>query len=136
LPGTTLLAGLADGYYKDSLGAVHILTLHATDFGLLTSGAGQKPSGEPLAFGYTVPATVSAGGKLAVALVSTRSGGLEVTLSRGGRKVASWHANLPAASKNLTLRLPKTAVPGAYRLQLTASAGSAHVSHIAATRLT
>jgi hypothetical protein len=129
LPGSTLLAGLTDGYYKDSLGALHILTLHATDFGLLTATAGKAAAPEPLSLGYSIPARIKAGGNLRAEVLATRAGALTVTVTHGGKTLATGHARLTTAAKTLSLPLPVTAKPGVYELRLAISAGPDRVSH-------
>src|SRR4029077_7384835 len=39
LTGTTLPAGYPDCWFRDATGSVHLLTLHATDFGTLAAGS-------------------------------------------------------------------------------------------------
>jgi hypothetical protein len=135
LPGSTLLDGLADGYYKDSLGTVHILTLHATDFGLLTSTAGKAAGPEPPALGYSVPVRITAGGKLRAEVLAASGGALTVTLMHRGRALSTWRAKLGAAPRTLSLPVPAPAKPGAYTLELALSAAGTRVAHHIAVHL-
>jgi hypothetical protein len=135
LPGSVLLDGLTDGYYKDSLGTVHILTLHATDFGLLTTTAGKAAVPERLALGYSVPARITVGGKLRAEILATGEGELTVTLTQGGKTIATWHTKLGPAAKTLALPLPVTAKTGRYRLELALSGARNRVAHGTAVRL-
>jgi hypothetical protein len=120
---------LTDGYYKDSLGALHILTLHATDFGLLTTPAGKAAAPEPLSLGYSIPARIKAGGNLRGEVLATRAGALTITLTHGGKTLATRHAELTTAPKTLSIPLPVTARAGVYKLKLAISAGPDHVAH-------
>jgi hypothetical protein len=99
-----LLPGLEDGYYRDSQGALHILTRHATIFGLLSSGTGLKPAQEPVAFGLRV---TPARGKLSILVVPTRGGKLTVELRTAGKTVGSMNRTVPAAPR--TFQLPVAA---------------------------
>ncbi|HEX4518353.1 MAG TPA: hypothetical protein VH063_02110 [Gaiellaceae bacterium] len=135
LPAATLPTGLADGWYRDSLGNLHIFTLHATIFGLLKTGTGLKASAEPLAFGYSVAAKPLVAGRVTVTLTPTRAATFTLALARSGHRVAVWRKKLTAAPRTLSLAVPRTARPGAYRLSLRASAAGKHVAHSASVRI-
>lgn len=47
LGSSTLPSGLSDGWYRDSFGNLHVLTLHTATFGLLASGTGLKQPRKP-----------------------------------------------------------------------------------------
>jgi hypothetical protein len=98
---SSLLSGLGDGYYRDSQGALHILTRHATIFGLLSSGTGLKPAQEPLALGFRL---TPAHGKLSILVEATRGGKLTVELRKSGKTVGSLSRTVPAAPR--TFQLP------------------------------
>jgi hypothetical protein len=131
LGSASLLTGLTDGYYRDSEGALHILTLHATIFGLLRSGTGLKAVPEPLALGYRISASLPlTARKLPVDVEGTHAGVLTVRLTRAGRDVASWRRTLTAAPHALELPLPAALhAAGRYAIVLSLAAGGAHVTH-------
>ncbi len=131
LGSSSLLTGLTDGWYRDRQGDLHILSLHATIFGLLSKGTGVTAGQEPAALGYQVARKLPRGGATLSLLVQpTRAGALTVTLTRKGRTLASWHRSLPAASRLLKLTLPRAAsTAGADRLSLVLKAGGKVVTH-------
>jgi hypothetical protein len=137
LPGSTLLPGLADGYYKDSLGAVHILTLHATVFALLEPAAGKSAASERLALGASLPARLNLARTHDVPLtvVSTRAGTLTASLVTGGKPLKTWRKRLKAGPTAITLALPARAQAGSYSVRLQARAGGSTVTRVAALRL-
>jgi hypothetical protein len=124
-----LPVGLEDGWYRDSSGAVHLLTSHATDFGLLASVAGLVPTREPAALGYVAPAKVRFGRRLVIRVTATRPGTLAIALA--GR---SWHRKLSGAEV-LSLALPPRVHKGTYRISLTLTAAGARVTHSASVEL-
>ncbi len=131
LGSSTLLPGLSDGWYRDKLGDLHILALHATIFGLLKSGAGLTAAREPAALGYLTPSKATlAGGTLKLSVLATRPGTLKVSLSRKGRLVSSWRRTLPGSGRLLQLPLsPAAQRAGIYKLELSLTAGGAEVKH-------
>jgi len=132
---STLPPGLADGFYRDNHGGLHILTLHATIFGLLKSGLGVKVVAEPLAFGYLAASRVPAGGKLMLLVQSTQPATLTVGLARG-RTLATWKERLSGVPRGFALTPPASArTPGRYRLTLTVAAGKAHRTRASTVRI-
>jgi hypothetical protein len=133
LGSSSLLPGLTDGYYRDSQGALHILTRHATIFGLLKSSVGLNAAREPAGFGFQV----RAGSKnLLLRVQATRAGSLAIALTGAGHIVASWRRKVPASLQLLKLSLPRTLHgSGANQLHLTLAAGGAHVAHSARIHL-
>ena len=109
LGSSTLLHGLTDGWYRDNHGDLHILTLHATIFGLLSKGTGLAAAQSRLP-----SATRSRGGsgsaaasyRFACSRPAPESPGHP---GRKGRTLASWRRQLPAASRVLELALPRAA---------------------------
>jgi hypothetical protein len=129
LASPTLPPGLDDGYYRDNLGTLHILTRHATEYGLVVSGTSLKPVPEPLALGYTVNPRVVIGHPLTLTLTATRPAKIEIVLRKTSRTVTTWHRTVGTTPTDLTLALPTRVQPGSYNVELTASAGTSRVVH-------
>ncbi|MHB8650931.1 MAG: fibronectin type III domain-containing protein, partial [Gaiellaceae bacterium] len=115
LAGTTLPAGQQDGYYGDAAGAVHILTLHATYFGLLGSLVlhyGNRPTfpvGSPRIFVFLAP---------------ERKASATVTLeTRQGAVLRTLNLTLPARTTRLKIPLPAGLKAGLYLVKVAAASG-------------
>jgi hypothetical protein len=117
LPGTTLPAGQQDGYYRDASGAVHVLTLHATYFGViggLVLKTGNRPTfrvGSKRVFVFLAPARAAT----ATVKLETRSGAILRTLK----------VSLPATSTRLAIPMPARAKAGLYLVKVVATSGPA-----------
>jgi hypothetical protein len=83
LAGTTLPDGYKDGWYRDAKGAIHVLTLHATYFGLLASPSNAKP--ELIA---KVSVSTPAGSTLHVRVGATLPGSASIVLRAGSHVLA------------------------------------------------
>jgi len=127
LPGTALPAGQTDGYYVDGAGAVHILTLHATYFGLLgnlvlrTWNRASFPVGSPRIFVYLAPERKAA----ATVTLETHAGVVLNTLQ----------LTLPARSTRMKIPLPPGSKAGIYLVKVAATSGAASVQRILVVRL-
>ena len=105
----TLPSGWSDGWYRDSSGSVHILTLHATDYALLTSNS---------AVAQALVLTASVARKLnidkttviSLHLASSFPSTATITLTRGSRTFVVWHTKTSTTEKTYRLRLPLTAL--------------------------
>src|SRR5262249_22616077 len=123
LTGKTLPAGYVDGYYRDSVGTLHVLTLHATYFGLLRAGTKLTPA---LVLPLSAPHTLKLASPhpLRIGTRTTLPSALSVTLARGTHTVAVWKAAGKAGGV-VKLALPKSALaPGSYTARVTAVAGA------------
>lgn len=128
---TTLPAGARDGWYKDAAGAIHVLTLHATYFALLQGGPSSagpaKSTALSLTFGMKRTVKRIAGG-VTVFFQPTKAVAATAVLSQKGKTVASAKGSVVAlGAGKLRLAFPKGLAKGAYRVTLTALAGSEKV---------
>lgn len=125
ISGPPLPAGQRDGWYRDAVGAVHILTRHLSYFGVLVPAGQAKvvvtvraAARLDLRRSQRLPVTVSATvpGRATISLVSAK-----------GARVARLQAQVGAGSTRLVLRVPRTIRNGRYTLivNLTTAAGSA-----------
>ena len=127
LSGTTLPAGQQDGYYLDSSGTVHILTLHATYFGVIGSLVMQtwnRPSflvGSPRVFVYLAPQRQAS----ATVVLETHAGVALRTLK----------LTLPAGSTRVKIPLPAGLKAGIYLVKVNAGSGPASVQRVLVVRL-
>jgi hypothetical protein len=128
LTGTTLPAGYLDGWFRDSTGSVHLLTLHATDFGTLAAGSKVTSA---LQFEVMVKRTLNLnyGHKIVVHLTSSLPGTGVITLETQGKAVLSLNRTvsvkpvLTGKAQVITITLPKSARQiGTYVLTLNAHA--------------
>ena len=125
LAGTTLPAGYPDGWFRDSAGNIHLLTLHATDFGTLAAGSKVTAA---LQLGAVVHRTLnlSDGHKLAIHLDPTLPGSGTFTLRFKGKVVATLKPVLTGKAQVVSLTIPKAARHvGIETLTLAMRAGSA-----------
>lgn len=112
LSGTSLPAGQQDGWYRDGT-TVHVLTRHATSFGLLTG----------LELHASAPARVRADARrIVVSLAPELPTTVRLVLTdRRGKVLATRTAALPAGATKRSLPLPKAARRGLYLIRLTGS---------------
>lgn len=127
LAGTTLPAGQQDGYYRDAVGAVHVLTLHASYFGLLGSlvlHTGNRPS-------------FPVGSKnIFVFLAPEREAGATVALeTRKGVALRTMELTLPAGTTRLKIPLPAGLKAGLYLVKVSAATGPASTKATLLVRL-
>lgn len=117
LSGTTLPAGQQDGYFRDAAGAVHILTRHATYFGLI---------GDLVLLRGNRPTFPVGSKRIFVYLAPERPAQAIVTLAtRRGAPLRTLHLNLPATTTRLKIPLPHGLRAGLYLVQVTATSGPA-----------
>jgi hypothetical protein len=119
LAGTTLADGQQDGYYVAADGSVHVLTRHATDFGLLTGLS---------LWGSTNSVVKHGASSLVVHVSSGRNSSATVRLqTRGGKVLRTVSVRVTKSSKAVKLVLPKHTKPGTYlvKVHATSSAVSA-----------
>jgi hypothetical protein len=138
LTGTTLPAGYPDGWFRDSSGSLHILTLHATDFAPLATGSVVSSALE-LSVGVRRTLNLNYGHTLTMYLHSTLPATSNITFV-GKAKVllttrdakgnafttfATVKPALTGLSQIVTIALPKTARhTGPFTLTLTSSSGA------------
>ena len=127
LSGTTLPDGQADGYFRDAAGAIHILTRHATYYGMiggLVLHSGNRP-------------TFPVGSKrIFVYLAPERPAGATVTLAtRQGKPLRTLKLNLPATTTRLKIPLPHGLHAGLYLVQVAATSGPASTKTTLVVRL-
>lgn len=128
---TTLPAGQRDGWYKDAAGAIHVLTLHATYFALLQGGpssaaapAAKSTALSLITFGVKSKVKRVAGG-VTVFFLPSKAIDATAVLSLKGKAVATAKAAVAErGAGKLRLVFPKGMAKGAYRVTLTALAGS------------
>jgi len=115
LASSSLPDGQADGYFIGAEGDVHLVTRHATTFGLLR-GLVVKIGGRRV---------VRAGTKrLAVFVATGRAATAAVTLvDPRGRVVYRQQRSLAAGTTRLVLPLPRRAIAGLYTVKVVAKAG-------------
>ena len=127
LSGTTLPVGQQDGYYLDSSGTVHILTLHATYFGLIgnlvlkTWNRASFPVGSKNIFVYLAP--------------QRQADATLVLETHSGKTLGSLKVTLPAGSTRVKIPLPAALKAGIYLVKVTATSGPASVQRILVVRL-
>jgi hypothetical protein len=125
--GTTLPEGQQDGYYRDAAGAVHVLTRHATYFGLLGGlvlHTGNRPSfrvGSPAIFVFLAP------GRKANATV--------FLATRRGATLRRLNVALPAGTTRLRIPLPRRLKAGLYLVKVFAASGPARTKATLRVRL-
>ena len=123
LSGTTLPAGFPDGWYRDAAGTLHILTLHATYFGLLTSSS-RVTAALKLATGLRDTLNLNRTHRFVLHLQSTLPAHVMITLRHGKHTLGSWRISLLTTAKMTTITLPKAARhSGADSVVLVATAG-------------
>jgi nitrous oxidase accessory protein NosD len=119
----TLPDGWPDGWYRDANGTLHILTLHATYFGLLTASSAVTKALQ-LASGARQTVNLNRTHKVALHLRATLPVTVTVTLVRGKAMLGSWHLEATAAARVVTIVLPKVARRAGHEsLRLSAAAG-------------
>ena len=113
LAGTTLPAGQQDGYYVAADGTVHVLTMHATDFGVLTGLT--LWGGTKTAVKHTVKSLV-------VHLATGRTSQATVKLeNRHGKVLRTVKASLNRWGTAVKVALPKNTKPGIYLVKVQAT---------------
>jgi hypothetical protein len=127
LPGTTLPAGQQDGYYRDATGAVHILTMHATYFGVI-GGLVLKTGNRP---------TFPVGSKqIFVFLAPQRRATASVALeTRAGVVLRKLNITLAAMTTRLKIPMPRRAKAGVYLVKVAAASGPATATATLIVRL-
>jgi hypothetical protein len=129
LAGTTLPAGYPDGWFSDATGSVHLLTLHATDFGTLAAGS-KVTSALQLTVVVKRTLNLRYGHKILVHVTSSLPGTGTIAFATRGKTVASLNRTvsvkpvLTGKAQVITITLPRSARQiGAYVLTLNAHAG-------------
>ena len=131
VPGPGLPAGYPDGWFRDSGGALHLLTLHATYFAALPAGTAEASA---LTVGVRCSRRVNLRytHALKVQVSASLPAGLRVTLARDGRRLLSERSVVLHGYRVVRVRLPRAADrPGVYRLTVTAVARSLHATRSA-----
>jgi hypothetical protein len=124
----TLPDGWSDGWYRDVSGTLHILTLHATYFGLLAAGT-KVQHALGLAFGVRRTIDLDRTHSFVLHLQPTLPAKANVVLTRAGRTVGSWSAALTLSPRALTITIPKRARKlGTESLRITVSAAGETIS--------
>jgi hypothetical protein len=119
----TLPDGWPDGWYRDASGTLHILTRHATYFGLLNLTSTVTKALQ-LAHGLRPTVNLNRTHVLALHLQSTLPVTVTVTLKRSNRTLEVWHIATTTTARLATLTLPKSARHiGTETLTLAAAAG-------------
>jgi hypothetical protein len=108
ITGTTLPAGYPDGYFRDAVGNVHMLTLHATAFGTLAAGS-VLASALQVKVGVRNKLNLNYGHTIAIYVHSTLPGTETFTLSVKGKTIATVKRTMKVGSELVTLVLPKAA---------------------------
>jgi len=127
LSGTSLPAGQQDGYYVDSAGAVHILTLHATYFGLL---------GDLVFKTWNRPSFPVASKRIFLYLAPERQASATLVLeTHAGKALSSMNVMLPAGSTRVKFPLPSGLTAGTYLVKVNASSGPSSVQRVLVVRL-
>jgi uncharacterized repeat protein (TIGR02059 family) len=122
LTGTTLPPGYRDGWYRDSAGTLHILTLHATYFGLLEKGS-TVAAAFTLSSGTRLGLNLNYRHGLQLYLASSLPSNATITLSRAGKTLGIWHAATTSKARALAITIPRAARKvGTYRVAITARA--------------
>jgi hypothetical protein len=104
----TLPSDWIDGWYRAGDGTLHILTRHATYFGLLTAKS-TVAAALQLTYGLRRHLNLNYRHSLVLHVRPSFPAALTVTLKRQGKKLASWHARLSATARAITLTLPQNA---------------------------
>jgi Ca2+-binding RTX toxin-like protein len=127
LGGTALPGGQADGFYVDLAGATHVLTRHATTFGLLGPVVVRS--------GVWVPAT---GPRRIVAFFAPErpATATVVLMTRAGKVVSRLNQELPARTSRLVFTLPRGARPGLYLVKAQVRSGPSVSTVVLRARVT
>jgi Ca2+-binding RTX toxin-like protein len=130
LRSNVLPPGFRDGWYRDRAGGIHVLTLHATYFALLSERAQAKPEfAVTWSYGHTV--RLSQSHVLQVQLSSTLPGAAVAVLRRGSQVVAQGAIALASSTTTgLRLALSKRLRPGTYRLTVVVTAGKQRYTRV------
>jgi hypothetical protein len=121
--GSTLPAGWPDGWYRDADGTLHILTAHATYFGLLTQ-TNAVAKALRLFHGLRPTLNLNRTHVLVLHLRSTLPVTVVVTLRRGGRTLRTWRVAATSVAEVARLTLPAGARRiGKETVTLTGAAG-------------
>jgi hypothetical protein len=128
LPGTTLPNGWSDGWYWDAQSSLHVLTLHATYYGMLKKGS-KTAQALTLTLTAARPLNLTHGDRLTARLRSTFPGQATATLLAAGKSIAAQRITLTGKPQTLTLTLPPAARrSGSGKLTVHATAISEHAS--------
>jgi hypothetical protein len=121
----TLPDGWPDGWYTDGSGTLHVLTRHATYFGLLDSTSTFAPALD-VAFGVRRHVNLNYRHGLMLYLLPTLPSTCTVTLRRGDEVVQTWTASRSTSSPSgWWLALPPgKRRTGSYTLDVVVDAGS------------
>ena len=112
ITGPRLPNGYADGWFAAADGSIHVLTTHATDFGVLAKGAKIAP-----ALRLTAVSAKRQGAKLTVRVATTLPARIQARL-HGASATA-----VRTSSTSLTLRIPAQCATKACTLVVRATAG-------------
>jgi hypothetical protein len=108
VPGKALPLAYGDGFFRDAAGNIHMLTLHATEFGTLAAGSVVTPA---LRVNVGVRRTLNLNyhHSLAIYLRSSLPGGTTITLTAKGKTLATVKRTLTGGSQLVSLVVPKSA---------------------------
>ena len=112
ITGPRLPNGYADGWFAAADGSIHVLTTHATDFGILAKGTKIAP-----ALRLTAVSTKRQGAKLTVRVATSLPARIQVRLQGASATAAR------TSSTSLTLRIPAQCTKKACTLVVRATAG-------------
>jgi hypothetical protein len=135
LAGTTLPSGFVDGWYRDRSGDVHVLTRHATYFGLLD---------RTVSVTHELRAAVRVAKRLdlrrshtlRLRLTATLPSRVVIALRRGGHVIATIARTVrKGRARAFSLRVPRATGAGIARLAVTVTAGAERYRTARAVRL-
>jgi hypothetical protein len=126
LQSAALPAGYREGWYRDSLGGLHVLTDHPGRFALL---AATTKTDRVLRLGYAFQPLAAASSVLTFRVQASTAARLEVTLGK-----ARQEQPIGVTPTTLTLAVP-AGVRHALRVVLAATSGSLRVTHVVAVRV-
>jgi hypothetical protein len=108
VPGKALPLAYGDGFFRDAAGNIHMLTLHATEFGTLAAGSVVTPA---LRVNVGVRRTLNLNyhHSLAIYLRSSLPGSTTITLTAKGKMLATVKRTLTGGSQLVSLVVPRSA---------------------------
>jgi hypothetical protein len=128
LAGQTLPAGFKDGWYRDTNGTVHVLTLHATYFGLLASPKDARPELEAM---VSAPKTLHATAReTKVRVRSTLPATVQISLRSAHLAIHRSAAVSVGAAHVFTLPLPQPLHTARVTITVTVIAGRSHATKV------
>jgi hypothetical protein len=108
VPGKALPLAYGDGFFRDAAGNIHMLTLHATEFGTLAAGSVVTPA---LRVNVGVRRTLNLNyhHSLAIYLRSSLPGSTTIALTAKGKTLATVKRTLTGGSQLVSLVVPRSA---------------------------